>query len=566
MDRQPDLTAPAGTLPGLRRRDLIKALGAVGIGASVGSSLLPTRAVASDGLPSATELEPGDLTFSIVDQRRPFDLLAKNFVQLRDDFDGDLGGYQVLAPEQNAGDVVTGGGALRIGGDSAFALLRSATGQQAPYATVIVDVTSFAGTGGAHDTVYAGLVKDAGSYLLAWYNRTSGLAGIDVAAGGVVQTLGTVAADLATPVRFAFSLTATTAVALVDEGDGFRPLLRRNVAGQVDLQRPAALAEYRNGFGARTSSGTVVLGGVQAGYYGEAGVRDPHLVTRADGTPYIKNGKAYLTFTQAGLAFFETAHWGVWTVDLETYAMEQVANLFFRREGKDAILGDHAGHLVLDEDNDRWILTMSTWGDFTFDGVEVNYAMVPVTTDLLRGVHIIETTRLPLPVDDLPTTAVGQWDPHVVRIRGRWYVAFVNARRFFDFFPVLARSRSGGDFTDLALVGADTGKNETEGTVMQKVGLEWYLFASNGNASPPEIRGQYPVYDLTMQQVDTLHAPHPTNIPWPMVFPVPVSQGRSRYVMVTFNGTQFHEPVLGYGTHGDVVVMEAEPVVRGRVF
>jgi hypothetical protein len=291
-------------------------------------------------------------------------------------------------------------------------------------------------------------------------------------------------------------------------------------------------------------------------------MRDPHLVTHADGRPYIVDGKAYFTFTNAGLAFFETAHWTVWTVDLETYDLEQIGNLFFRREGLDAVLGDHAGHIVCDDAGGRWILAMSTWGNFDFTDVHVNYTTVPLSKNVLHGIHVLHTRRLALPVDELSTPHVGQWDPHLVHIGNRWYVAFVNARKFFDFFPCLSRSPAHADFTTLHLAGADTSKIATEGTVMQKVGDRWYVLASNGDDSPAQIQNQYPVYDLHMKQLAILDAPHPTNIPWPMLFPVRTSVDRARWVLITFDGTQFHEDLLGFGTHGEVIAMEAAERTR----
>lgn len=543
------------------RGDFLKAMGAAGLGTAVASNTLLREAFAQQGVVRS----PMDLTFSIKEQFRPFDLLAENFVGLRDGFDtlASEANYQTLspAPEDDAGNAAFSGGTLQVSGDSYFVLFKSNTGQQAPFASVIVDVESFAGSGGEQDAVYAGLVKDEGNYVLAWYDDAKKLAGVDVATDGTVQTLGaTVSADLSVPVRFAFSLNENKVVALVDEGDGFRPLLRRNVRPRVDLRRPANLAEYRNGFGARASFGTITLDGVEAGYYGEAGVRDPHVVTYADGTPYIMDNKVYLTLTNAGLAFFETAHWGVWRLDLSSYELEQVGNLFFTREGMDAVLGDHAGHIVRDEANGRWILAMSTWGDFSFQGVEVNYTTEPLSTDVLSGVHVFNTQRLPLPTAALPTAAVGQWDPHIVKIGSRWYVAFVNASRFFTFYPALSRSSNRGDFTQLSLVGADAEKTSTEGPVMQKIGDEWYVLASDG------LEDEYRVYDLGMNFVGNLNAPYGTNIPWPMVFPVPLPDGRTRYVMVTFNGTQYFQPVLGYGTHGDFFVMEAAETRRGYEF
>ena len=42
------------------------------------------------------------------------------------------------------------------------------------------------------------------------------------------------------------------------------------------------------------------------------------------------HGKLYLTMTNAGLGFFQQAHWAVWTIDLaDPSRLEQVAILFF---------------------------------------------------------------------------------------------------------------------------------------------------------------------------------------------------------------------------------------------
>lgn len=553
------------------RGDFLKVMGAAGVGAAVGSNVLLREAFARQR--PAGKFGPTELTFSIKEQYRPFDLLAKNFVGLDDGFDSDTSGdYEVLtpAPESNGGQVSVGGGTLRVSGDSPYYnLFRSSTAQEAPFGTVIVSVKSFAGNEtGPEDTVFAGLIKDENNFVAAFYNDRKKLAGFDVVVDGQVNTLGTVGADLSAPMRFAFVLNERKVTVLADTGSGFRPLIQRNTRDFLDLRRPSVLAEYRNGFGARANpGGTIVLDGVEAGYYGEAGVRDPHVVTYADGTPYIKDNKLYLTLTQAGLSFFETAHWGVWTLDLSDYTkLEQVGNLFFMREGMDAVLGDHAGHIVRDEERGRWIVANSTWGDFSFDGVEVNYATLPAGVDLLNGVHIVETKRLQLPTGALPTAAVGQWDPHIVHIGERWYVSFVNASRFFVFYPAISRSPEGADFTSLDLVGQDAGKNATEGPIIQRIGGRWYVMASNGDDSPPELRDRYPVYDLKMRFVGNLNAPHPTNIPWPMVTPIPLPRGRTKYILTTFNGTQYYEPVLGYGTHGDFFVMEDAEVRRGYEF
>ena len=542
----------------LSRRGLMRAAGAGTAVAAVSTGLGPSARAAG----GVAGLDPTDIAFDVVEQFRPCDLIGDRFITLHDRFGVGAPAYDVLAPDGRKGTAVRHRGHLEVSGAPHFTLFKSDTGQVAPFASVVLSIAEFSGDA-TEDRVHAGLVRNRGNWVMAWYDKATGTAGIDVSVDGAVQTLGSAdAGDLTAPCQIAFSLTSTTVVAFVNQGNdesAFVPIVQERLDDIVDLRRPGALAAYRNGFGASTRSGTTELAGVKAGYVGELGLRDPHLITYANGRPYIKDNKAHFTFTQAGLAFFETAHWGVWTVDLDTYELTQTANLFFVREGLGVVLGDHAGHIVRDERNDRWIIANSTWGDFAFEGVEINYTTVPAGTDVLHGVHVMRTKRLQLPLDQLQSAHVGQWDPHLVRIRGRWYVGFVNAREFFDFFPGLARSPRGADFTDdLELVGADYAKVETEGPILQKLGDRWFVLASNGDNSPPDIVGQYPVYDLQMDQIGTLDAPHPTNIPWPMMFPVPTADGRVRWVIVTFQGTQFSESLLGYGTHGDIVVMEGD--------
>ena len=54
-----------------------------------------------------------------------------------------------------------------------------------------------------------------------------------------------------------------------------------------------------------------------------------------------------------------------------------------------------------------------------------------------------------------------------------------------------------------------------------------------------------------------------------MVVPIPItSEGRRRtkYNLITFNGTQNYEPVLGYGTHGDFFAIQSNQVANGSEF
>ena len=578
------------------RKDFLRMAGAAGLGAALGSNILLREALSQDTLVSNPL--PTDLTFAIKERYRPFHLLAENFVQLRDGFDTDTRrNYAILAPapESNRGNAFVQRGALRINGDSYFALFKSTTSQKAPFATVIVDVQRFSDTTGAENTVFAGLVKDNSNYVTAFYNNATKKVGISACVNGTVTTLGTVDATLAAPFRFAFVANENEVTALVSDrasgiGD-FRPLIKRDVRivtqGALDLRDETVLATYKNGFGARATEGAIVLGAVEAGYFGEAGVRDPHVVQYADGTPYIENNKLYFTLTNAGLGFFEKAHWAVWTMDLSDYTkIEQVGNIFWHNAGDDTkVLGHHAGQIVRDEG--RWIVLVSSWGDFGPQGgdgalkpgevtpnpanppVDILYAELDDSIKLLEDVHILEGERHP--VNDIPFPTEGKWDPGLTRIDGRWYLSYVIALDLFtDFQPALARSASGADdHTVLEFVGADWDKRATEGPIIQKLGGQWRVLASCGDDEPVELHDKYPMYFLEASNPDAeaaarrlrfdgyLDAPHPTNIPHPMVVPIPLGADDTKYILITFDGDQYYIDLLGYGTHGDFYVMEA---------
>lgn len=476
------------------RRDVLRALTALGV-TGVTASLF-------GGTAEASGTSPLDLEFSVVERFRPFDLIAPKFVQ--------------LDTRARAG-----------------ALVETGLRPRAPFAAVTVEVTEGGGR------VVAGLAG-GGVSVLGTYDAGTGQAGIELTTAAGTAVVKTVTAELRGSFGFAVVVNENAVTVLADTGAGWRPLLteRDQVRARVDLRDPAVLGKlgYAYGSGAGTR-----LGRVRAGYFGQAGVRDPHVVQYADGRPYIRHGKLYLTMTNAGLGFFQQAHWGVWTLDLaDPTQLEQVAALFFERDG--VVLGDHAGQIVRDDDHDRFILLMSSWGDFAFNGVHVRHTVT--RDDVLSGVHVLPTRPLPLP------TTVSSWDPALTRIDGRWHVAFVESpaqQPSFVFHPALAAAAPGADYDrGLTLLGADLSVSQTEGTILQRVGGRWYLFASDGDAR------EYPVYDLTVRKLGTLNAPYGTNIPHPMLVRV-----GDRWWLPTFDGTQYAEDVLGYGGHGDFLLMRA---------
>jgi hypothetical protein len=573
------------------RKDFLKMAGAAGLGAALGSNILLREAFAL----APTDPTDPSFSFSIKANYSAFDVISDNFVEHRDRFARNRGLYEVLtpAPERTQGSLGLNNGRLQVSSDSPFfTLFRTSKSPSAPYAAVIVDVRAFSRSATNQNTVYAGLIKDASNYVVAWYNHATQKAGFDVAVGGTVTKLAETDATLAAPMRFAFVLNSKEITALADEGggqfDGWKPVanypnatpeypdpaIAPGLSQYVDLRDPNVLTQYKYGFGVRGDSGaTIVLKSVEAGYWGRAGVRDPHVITYADGTPYIdKDNKLYLTLTNAGLDFFSTAHWGVYTLDLSNYtspdALKEVGKLFFEREGK--VMGDHAGHIVYDDTAGHFLIGVSTWGDFTYNGVEVYYTEEPGDVlDVLHGVHVLKAQELQLPTA-LPTEPTGHWDPHFVRIAQDpdpplWYVAFVESPTQgtpWDHHPALAK---GDSIENLTLVDAKEELRQTEGMVIQKISGEWYVLCSSGRGEIPALEdpegvppASYRIYDLDMNLVGTLNAPYVTNIPHPMITPLPdlPGQGDTKWIMLTFNETSFYNNFLGYGTHGNFVVMD----------
>lgn len=324
------------------------------------------------------------------------------------------------------------------------------------------------------------------------------------------------------------ALTGTQATVLTREAGRWIARGRVDLEGRVDTRDEDWLA------------GLEADGGL-AGGFGQLGLRDLRLVTRADGSPYRVGRLLLLTATSAGPGFFATAHTSVWSLDPDTLELTHRSDLFFRRPDRPGVFGDHATHLV--RDGSRWLVATSGWGDFD-KRRPVRVLLATSSADLLSGVHLLDTEVLTLPTDGLTSVAV--WDPHLVRTDDGWLVGYVSASRYFRFHPVLA---GGPTLDDLRLLGADTSRTACEGTTLHRDPETggWRVLASDRS-------GEYPVYDLDLTQVGSLDAPYPTNIPWPSVAEVDRD-----WLLVAFNGRPYGGKLTGYGTHGEVVLMRSSP-------
>ncbi len=400
------------------------------------------------------------------------------------------------------------------------------TGPVAPYAAVVLRGVATDGP------LAAGLASPSGDALLARWS--SGRLTLEVRRDGRTWVLAR-RTHPERPENLAFALCENQATVLVAGTADWVPVLtkRRRVARRVDLRREDVLAHYRYAWQGTASR-------VEAGLFGMAGLRDPHLVQHADGRPYERDGRLFLTWTAAGLGFFQQAHWTVWSLDprdpTAPEGMRLEAHLFSRRDG--LVLGDHAGQLV--RDGDRWLLLVSAWGDFMPGSIHVRHTTSD--SDLLSGVHVLDTDPSSLP------TEAGSWDPALTRVGGQWHLGFVESpsQRPFAFHPALAATDAVSWTDGLRMVAAESARTTCEGTLLITHGNQTWLAASDRDEQ------SYPVFDLAGRSVGHLDAPYPTNIPHPNLVPDP----RGGWWLLTFDGTPLRED-LEYGSHGDLLVMHS---------
>jgi hypothetical protein len=379
----------------------------------------------------------------------------------------------------------------------------------------------------------AGLVTDGGDHVLVRWAAASSQVRLSVRRDGRTHVLRRRPVSSEGLAAIAFALCENQVTALVDTGEGWRPVLteRTKVAALVDLRRPDELAQYGYAWDGEGVEG-------RAGVFGMTGLRDPHLVQHADGTPYEREGRVYLTWTCAGLGFFQQAHWTVWSMDPAVPRdMRLEAQLFSRRDG--LVLGDHAGQVV--RDGGRWWVATSSWGDFSPGSIHVRHTAT--TDDVLSGVHVLDTEPTPLPTEH------GSWDPAYTRVDDTWHVGFVESpsQDPFDFHPALASTTADSWIDGLSRTAAADTLHQCEGPIIATVGASTWLLASDGDAH------NYPVFNLEGRRVGRLDAPYPTNIPHPQLLEDPAGG----WWMVTFDGTQYAEDVMGYGGHGDVVLLHS---------
>ena len=112
--------------------------------------------------------------------------------------------------------------------------------------------------------MFTGFVKDAGDYVMAWYNNVYRTSGIDLVQGGQLNPPGyqvpcCASVTLQPGDRFALAVDGATVTSYVQHtgSDTWQQLETTSISPFVDLSDPATLAQYHYAFGLRGDGGTM---------------------------------------------------------------------------------------------------------------------------------------------------------------------------------------------------------------------------------------------------------------------------------------------------------------------
>ncbi|MCA2180154.1 hypothetical protein LDL08_28630 [Nonomuraea glycinis] len=197
----------------------------------------------------------------------PLDLAAFPQVDAADAFGADTSAsytaYQPSGGEAKPAIAVGDGRLAATGATPYFALMAGPAPLPPGDAVSVLTAGSFAGHGRPEDSVFVGWVKDASTYVTAWYNHTRQMSGLNVSVNGHLLPLaGDAPLTLKPGDRFALLLSGTTITSYAESAGVWRELRTADLGDT--LATPEARQGHRYGFGLRGSTGTITITAVEA--------------------------------------------------------------------------------------------------------------------------------------------------------------------------------------------------------------------------------------------------------------------------------------------------------------
>lgn len=486
------------------------------------------------------------LTFTTVSKLRDVQIMPDRFIFFDDNFFSDLGLYTTTTTvtyDELGKATVTSGGRLT-----------TSIVPKVPFICTKLRVSTN-GSGSTYNVNMSGLYNSsADEYIEAVYDITSKKVRIECRASGTTNMLGEVTVETITPPYDIYCVfNKNTVSAYLDTGYGVRFITSADISSYFDLRTPSVLKSFKVDMGFFSgSSATWKIDRFQVGYFGQVGMRDQTIVTYKDGTPYIKDNKLYFSATSAGIG---DGHCGVYTLDLETYKTEKIGMIFVYRSSK--VYNDLATHIIFDETINKFKLLISTWGNGFGAGSSLDVLYKIVDENILYGINIIEDmTTLAL----TGTTSYNVYDPYMIynSSDGYWYIAYtIVTDMTFSGDPFYTSLDKTKDFVTFTNIDDDSLNTGYEGTKMQKIGNNWYVFASNDTYCR--------VYDLTMTYKGNLNFEMPLSTytqPHAMVVPIN-KNGKTNFILMSFDTTKYSTSDF---TWGCLVIEEATETEDGYEF
>lgn len=480
---------------------------------------------------------PLDRHFTLAHSATYFDLQPAALVTVNEAFASDVGQFTKYT-EGVAGTFTVSGTATLANPNASDRndIIVEGADIGMPQVCVMIDVVSHSNNGGTpstYDNIGVGIAKDASNFIFASYDRVNQNIRVQTKVAGVTNFDGNVGStNLVAPYKLALSIVANSAVVWVDTtntGASWAKLTSFSLTSRIDL-KSVSLTGWKGAFTAAThNNSTWVFDNFKIGRFGAVGLRDMTFVTTDDGTPYVSARS--VSFTGSGVDPTGTGYMGVFTLNLDTYAIAQTAVVMTSRSSK--IQNDLSGHIIRQANGNRRLLT-SSWGNGFSSTLSVLTAST--ATDILAGANVVAVTALSLPAHS--GAPGGEYDPFLVLIGSTYYLAYtVTTDTSFTGNPFFAALATSPDLTTWTAVGADSGNTGFEGTKIFR-SVEGYYVMTGGHTTAR-------VYSLAMAFLGLLDF---TTVGGTDTFPHPMALIDGSLVkLLTFDNTKYSGGAFTWG-------------------
>lgn len=491
------------------------------------------------------ELLPTQGTFTLAQTIDLFEVSPAALVDVTDDFTSD-NWTRIVGSGSPTFAVASGVGTATLSAGSSFLILQTTLGGALPLPQfwAEVELTQVGTAASGDERIGVGFTKDANNRIMAeWSKGTSNLYVSCRHNGGATSVV-----SVATSV----TLTAGYRLGVSMCGNGVTvwtcaPAGTWSVRGTRDvtsIRDFTVSANYASFVPTLSFTGagasTWKVDNFKAGRFGSAGLKDPMIVYRRDGSALMDSGKMVFTTTalhptvSGGMGGGYT---GVYRMDLDTYAWEQIGVVFM---GRSSGTWNDLNLTGIEKADGTYKLFTATWGGVS--GSALGIQSTDGAASDFSGSKIINMSALTVPTI---SGAVGWYDPSVIWDGSRYLMGYAatNALNFSPekIYPLLAES---SDLTTWTAIGNDSAQSSYEGPFMYQAGGSWFVIVSR--------RGSPVVYDATMANLGNVSAPLASDgntIPHAVIVP-----HNSKRVLLTFSVAR---TANGYAERRDLLVWEA---------